>query len=121
MLSADKAEELGCKQNDLRCLCANKNFLYGLRDCSAAICPAEDARKVVDYGISICAGESSLLNYALKLSLTYLQELVLRSKQVLEVAMVVLVTLEVLLEVPLAVLLTASRRLPLLLLPTLPL
>ncbi|PKK54060.1 hypothetical protein CI102_1611 [Trichoderma harzianum] len=56
MLSADKAEELGCKQNDLRCLCANKNFLYGLRDCSAAICPAEDARKVVDYGISICAG-----------------------------------------------------------------
>ncbi|KAL7780777.1 hypothetical protein V8C43DRAFT_299842 [Trichoderma afarasin] len=56
MLSADKAEELGCKQNDLKCLCANKNFLYGLRDCSAAICPAEDARKVVDYGISICAG-----------------------------------------------------------------
>lgn len=120
MLSADKAEELGCKQNDLRCLCANKNFLYGLRDCSAAICPAEDARKVVDYGISICAGESSLLNYAWKLFLTYLQELVFRSKH-LEVAAVVLVTLEVLLEVPLAVLLTASRRLPLLLLLTLPL
>lgn len=57
MLSADKADELGCKQNDLRCLCANKNFLYGLRDCSAAICPAEDARKVVEYGISICAGK----------------------------------------------------------------
>lgn len=35
--------------------------------------------------------------------------------------MVVLVTLEVLLEVPLAVLLTASRRLPLLLLLALPL
>ncbi|KAH0494404.1 hypothetical protein TgHK011_001024 [Trichoderma gracile] len=56
MLSADKADELGCKQNDLRCLCANKNFLYGLRDCSAAICSAEDARKVVEYGISVCAG-----------------------------------------------------------------
>jgi hypothetical protein len=55
MLDSDKAEELGCKQNDLKCLCANKNFLYGLRDCSAAICSAEDARKVVEYGISICA------------------------------------------------------------------
>ncbi|PTB43325.1 uncharacterized protein TrAFT101_001880 [Trichoderma asperellum] len=55
MLDADKAEELGCKQNDLKCLCANKNFLYGLRDCSAAICSAEDAKKVVEYGISICA------------------------------------------------------------------
>ncbi|KAH6610282.1 glycoside hydrolase family 18 [Trichoderma cornu-damae] len=56
MLSADKADELGCKQNDLRCLCANKNFIYGLRDCSAAICPAEDAKNVVEYGIEICAG-----------------------------------------------------------------
>jgi hypothetical protein len=114
MLSADKADELGCKQNDLRCLCANKNFLYGLRDCSAAICPAEDARKVVEYGISICAGEFPLLNYTQKLSLTYLQELVLRSRQVLEVAAAVLVTLKVHLEVPLAVLLMASRRLSLL-------
>jgi hypothetical protein len=58
MLAADKAEELGCKQNDLKCLCANKNFLYGLRDCSAAICSAEDARKVVEYGISVCACRS---------------------------------------------------------------
>ncbi|PON27866.1 hypothetical protein TGAM01_v203003 [Trichoderma gamsii] len=56
MLDADKADELGCKQNDLKCLCANKNFLYGLRDCSAAICSAEDARQVVEYGISISAG-----------------------------------------------------------------
>ncbi|KAL6910462.1 glycoside hydrolase family 18 protein [Trichoderma evansii] len=55
MLDADKADELGCKQNDLKCLCANKNFLYGLRDCSAAICSAEDAKKVVEYGISICS------------------------------------------------------------------
>lgn len=54
MMAASKAQELGCKENDLKCLCDNVNFGYGLRDCSAAICPSEDAAKVVAYGVAIC-------------------------------------------------------------------
>lgn len=59
MLAADKAEELGCKPDDIRCLCLDKNFTYGLRDCSLAICSENEASKVVDYGIAICSRMSS--------------------------------------------------------------
>uniref|UniRef100_A0A1Y1K5X0 CFEM domain-containing protein n=1 Tax=Photinus pyralis TaxID=7054 RepID=A0A1Y1K5X0_PHOPY len=54
MMAAGKAEELGCKENDLKCLCSNVNFSYGLRDCAHAICTEQDANKVVDYGVKVC-------------------------------------------------------------------
>ncbi|KAG8405193.1 hypothetical protein J3458_021864 [Metarhizium acridum] len=54
MVAPDKAKELGCQANDLKCLCAEPRFFYGLRDCSHAICSQQDANKVVDYGVKIC-------------------------------------------------------------------
>uniref|UniRef100_A0A8H7NKW8 CFEM domain-containing protein n=1 Tax=Bionectria ochroleuca TaxID=29856 RepID=A0A8H7NKW8_BIOOC len=54
MWGAAKAEELGCSANDLVCLCKNKNFLFGIRDCSAATCSSDDARKMVEFGLQAC-------------------------------------------------------------------
>lgn len=56
MNSAAKAQELGCKQADMKCLCANQNYMYGIRDCSTAVCGGEEAKKAIEYGISICGG-----------------------------------------------------------------
>jgi hypothetical protein len=49
-----QASGLGCSANDLQCLCQNINFIYGLRDCSAATCSPEDAQRIVEYGIAVC-------------------------------------------------------------------
>ncbi|KAG5932113.1 hypothetical protein E4U59_007723 [Claviceps monticola] len=54
MMTAAKAEELGCKMNDIKCLCSNVNFMYGLRDCSHAVCNQQDANQVVAFGVKIC-------------------------------------------------------------------
>lgn len=51
-----QAPGLGCTANDISCVCQNRNFIYGLRDCSAATCGSEDARRIVEFGISICRG-----------------------------------------------------------------
>lgn len=54
MVSAEKSRELGCDAGDVSCLCTNSNFIYGLRDCSAAICNDEQAAAVLSYGLEIC-------------------------------------------------------------------
>ncbi|KAG5660732.1 hypothetical protein KAF25_003338 [Fusarium avenaceum] len=54
MVSAEKSRELGCDTGDVSCLCTNSNFIYGLRDCSAAICNDEQAAAVLSYGLEIC-------------------------------------------------------------------
>ncbi|CAG7565416.1 unnamed protein product [Fusarium equiseti] len=54
MVSAAKSQELGCDAGDISCLCTNSDFIYGLRDCSAAICNDEQAAAVVAYGLAIC-------------------------------------------------------------------
>ncbi|KAJ4136090.1 hypothetical protein NW768_003698 [Fusarium equiseti] len=54
MVSAAKSQELGCDAGDVSCLCTNSDFIYGLRDCSAAICNDEQAAAVVAYGLAIC-------------------------------------------------------------------
>lgn len=54
MVSAAKSQELGCEAGDVSCLCTNPDFIYGLRDCSAAICNDEQAAAVVAYGLAIC-------------------------------------------------------------------
>ncbi|KAL6913439.1 hypothetical protein FSHL1_011115 [Fusarium sambucinum] len=54
MVSAAKSQELGCDAGDVSCLCTNQDFIYGLRDCSAAICNDEQAAAVVAYGLALC-------------------------------------------------------------------
>ncbi|KAM0199733.1 hypothetical protein ACHAPA_010360 [Fusarium lateritium] len=54
MVSAEKSRELGCDAGDVSCLCTNSDFIYGLRDCSAAICNDEQAAAVLSYGLEIC-------------------------------------------------------------------
>ncbi|OAQ80174.1 CFEM domain-containing protein [Purpureocillium lilacinum] len=56
MLSAKKAEELKCKEGDLKCLCANVNFTYGLRDCTISVCGGKFEDQIIEYGKKICAG-----------------------------------------------------------------
>ena len=65
MLSAKKAEELKCKEGDLKCLCANVNFTYGLRDCTNSVCGGKFAAQIIEYGKKICAGMSTLRTTAL--------------------------------------------------------
>lgn len=61
MLGAEKSTELGCDTGDIACLCTNKNFIYGLRDCSGAICSESEASQVVKYGIAICSSKTPAL------------------------------------------------------------
>ncbi|KFG84047.1 CFEM domain containing protein [Metarhizium anisopliae] len=56
MIAAGKAQELGCKEGDTKCLCSNPNFAYGLRDCSRAICSEQDVNQVIEYGVKYCEG-----------------------------------------------------------------
>ena len=60
MLASSKADERGCDADDIRCLCLNKDFTYGLRDCSLAICNEEEVSQVLEYGLAVCS--SSLLS-----------------------------------------------------------
>ena len=54
-----KAQELGCNQSDIACLCNNQNFRYGIRDCTTASCPQDAQSQVIDFGNSICAGAAA--------------------------------------------------------------
>ncbi|KAM0426998.1 hypothetical protein ACHAPT_007896 [Fusarium lateritium] len=54
MIGAEKSQELGCDTGDLQCLCTNQDFIYGLRDCSRAICNDEQAAQVLEYGLQVC-------------------------------------------------------------------
>lgn len=54
MIGADKSQELGCATGDIACLCTKPDFIYGLRDCSAAVCNNGQAAEVVSYGLAIC-------------------------------------------------------------------
>lgn len=56
MVSAEKSQELGCDTGDIRCLCLNQNFIFGIRDCSLAICPGEDASAALQYALDLCKG-----------------------------------------------------------------
>ncbi|KAL2166698.1 hypothetical protein VTG60DRAFT_2287 [Thermothelomyces hinnuleus] len=52
-----KAAELGCQENDIACLCRNKDFGFGIRDCSIQVCDSVDQANVaIDWGNSLCAG-----------------------------------------------------------------
>ncbi|KAK4101875.1 CFEM-domain-containing protein [Parathielavia hyrcaniae] len=52
-----KADELGCGQNDVNCLCSNMDFGYGIRDCSAAVCEndVEQVNAAISYYNNVCS------------------------------------------------------------------
>lgn len=54
-----KAASLGCPPKngvpDAACLCANKDFGYGIRDCTNESCPSgTDTNQVIQYGVGYC-------------------------------------------------------------------
>lgn len=55
------AEQLGCSEGDLGCLCSQQNFIYGIRDCSAESCSSQgEADRVLNFGNSLCGSELSI-------------------------------------------------------------
>ncbi len=60
-----KAAELGCANNDIACLCKNKDFGYGIHDCSVQVCATvEQANVAIGWGNSLCASASAPANIA---------------------------------------------------------
>ncbi|TEA15616.1 GPI-anchored CFEM domain protein [Colletotrichum sidae] len=48
-----KASDLGCNSGDIACLCRNRDFFYGIRDCSFQACNSTLAQEAVAYGVKI--------------------------------------------------------------------
>jgi hypothetical protein len=60
-----KAAELGCGDNDIACLCKNKDFGYGIRDCSVQSCATiEQANLAIAWGNNLCSSVSVTANIA---------------------------------------------------------
>ncbi|KAK4042740.1 hypothetical protein C8A01DRAFT_33131 [Parachaetomium inaequale] len=58
-----KAAELGCKQDDIACLCNNKDFGFGIRDCSLQVCgDVNQANIAIGWGNSLCSGVGAPAN-----------------------------------------------------------
>jgi len=49
------ASSLGCNPTDASCLCKNKDFGYGINDCTNEACGSADVPDVQSYGASMCA------------------------------------------------------------------
>ncbi|KAL2184835.1 hypothetical protein L209DRAFT_403641 [Thermothelomyces heterothallicus CBS 203.75] len=46
-----------CGENDIACLCRNKDFGFGIHDCTIQVCDSVDQANVaIDWGNSLCAG-----------------------------------------------------------------
>jgi hypothetical protein len=51
-----KAAEFKCKAEDIACLCKDKNFVWGIRDCSQQSCGSvDDANVAINWGNQVCA------------------------------------------------------------------
>ncbi len=60
-----KAAEFGCGNNDIACLCKNKDFGYGIHDCSVQACADVDQANVaIAWGNSLCSSASAPANIA---------------------------------------------------------
>lgn len=55
-----QAGDLGCKANDVACLCKNVDFTYGIRDCSLQSC-SDAAQAVINYGAEYCKNEGGVV------------------------------------------------------------
>ncbi|KZL66997.1 CFEM domain-containing protein [Colletotrichum tofieldiae] len=49
------AKGFGCASGDNTCLCKQQDFVFGIRDCAAQSCAADETTKVNDYVTSLCA------------------------------------------------------------------
>lgn len=64
------ASSLGCpnvnNSPDVGCLCKNKDFGYGIRDCATQACPSgTDLNQIIAFGNSYCSsGKSSCSKYS---------------------------------------------------------
>lgn len=56
-MSSNKAQELGCSQDDHKCLCSKPDFVYGFRDCAAQACTQDDGKQLVDEAVKLCSSE----------------------------------------------------------------
>jgi hypothetical protein len=50
------ANDLGCDDGDLECLCETPDYRYGIRDCTAQACPGDDAYAVLNAALQQCPG-----------------------------------------------------------------
>ncbi|KAL1976599.1 hypothetical protein VTN31DRAFT_2881 [Thermomyces dupontii] len=48
------APSLGCASEDIACLCANKDFGYGIHDCTVEACQNDNVDEVVAYARTLC-------------------------------------------------------------------
>jgi len=51
-----KAKEFKCNEGDIKCLCANPNFGYGIHDCVLSACKGDltVSQDLIDWGIKTC-------------------------------------------------------------------
>jgi CFEM domain len=62
------AVSLGCPSTDVACLCANQNFGYGVRDCSAQACPpGTDLSGISQYALQYCGSPAASKSSSLEL------------------------------------------------------
>ncbi|GKT60836.1 CFEM domain-containing protein [Colletotrichum tofieldiae] len=64
------AKGFGCASGDNTCLCKQQDFVFGIRDCAAQSCAADETTKVNDYVTSLCASTEFTLTNSMKSSLT---------------------------------------------------
>jgi CFEM domain len=62
-----QAQALGCDPTNVACLCANQDFGFGVRDCTAESCPPDvDLSGIQQYADQYCSGgaacKSSMLS-----------------------------------------------------------
>ncbi|SPO00499.1 uncharacterized protein DNG_03247 [Cephalotrichum gorgonifer] len=54
------AQSLGCKADDVACLCKNPDFTYGIRDCSVEAC-SDHADSIINYGAEYCKANGGVV------------------------------------------------------------
>ncbi|ODH14152.1 hypothetical protein ACO22_06665 [Paracoccidioides brasiliensis] len=52
------APSLGCKADDIPCLCQNTNFGNGVRDCTVEACGEQDLPPILEFAKKFCSGGS---------------------------------------------------------------
>ncbi|KAL1993195.1 hypothetical protein VTN49DRAFT_3144 [Thermomyces lanuginosus] len=53
------APSLGCTSGDVACLCANRDFEFGIHDCTVEACPNDNVDEVVAYARTLCNAQVS--------------------------------------------------------------
>ncbi|OHW99762.1 CFEM domain containing protein [Colletotrichum incanum] len=64
------AKGFGCASGDNTCLCKQQDFVFGIRDCAAQSCAADETTKINDYVTGLCASTEFTLTDSMRSSLT---------------------------------------------------